>query len=282
MFVASRSFLFACDHHIDNPESESRRIPSSFPKKAGESVYCHPRALENFIANYLPKIEYPFVLVSGDSDLTVPTDVQSQSDLILNHPFLLCWYSQNCVQPSEKLKQLPIGLDFHTLAKGDHLWGSQQTLESQEQAILSLQICEPIKQKKCFGNFQFLMNTRYGLDRKLAIAQIPSALMYYQPFKTTRKSSWGQMIRYRYVISPHGNGLDCHRTWEAIAMGCIPIVKTSPLDPLFEGLPVLIVKEWSDITQELLNTFEPNKTQMNKIRLDYWKSIFNTYKNVVS
>ena len=56
-----------------------------------------------------------------------------------------------------------------------------------------------------------------------------------------------------FCLSPHGNGLDCHRTWEAIALGCIPVVKTSPLDRLFSGLPVLIVNSWSDLNESLLS-----------------------------
>jgi hypothetical protein len=50
------------------------------------------------------------------------------------------------------------------------------------------------------------------------------------------------------VISPHGNALDCYRTWEALLMGCIPIVKRSPIDYLYADLPVAIVDEWSQIT----------------------------------
>ena len=29
---------------------------------------------------------------------------------------------------------------------------------------------------------------------------------------------------HRFVLSPPGHGLDCHRTWEAILLGAIPIV----------------------------------------------------------
>ena len=86
------------------------------------------------------------------------------------------------------------------------------------------------------------------------------------------------MIQYKYVISPHGNGLDCHRTWEALVLGCIPIMKSSPLDPLFEGLPVLIVKEWSDIRQELLDNFQGNNSNLEKLELSYWIQEFNKYK----
>ena len=55
-----------------------------------------------------------------------------------------------------------------------------------------------------------------------------------------------------FVVSPRGHGYDCHRTWEALALGCIPIVKHSPIDHVFDHLPVLIVREWSDVNRELL------------------------------
>jgi hypothetical protein len=87
------------------------------------------------------------------------------------------------------------------------------------------------------------------------------------------------MIEYKYIISPLGNGLDCHRTWEAIILGCIPIVKKSGLDPMYEGLPVLIVNDWSDITQNILDNYKPDYTNINKISLDYWIEQFNMYKN---
>jgi hypothetical protein len=32
------------------------------------------------------------------------------------------------------------------------------------------------------------------------------------------------MARCRWVLSPPGNGVDCHRTWEALYLGVTPIV----------------------------------------------------------
>ena len=50
------------------------------------------------------------------------------------------------------------------------------------------------------------------------------------------KVSKNELLRiytnYAFIVSPHRNGLDCHRTWEALVLGCIPIVKTSPIDDL--------------------------------------------------
>jgi hypothetical protein len=278
--IASRSFLFMCDHHIENPESESRRIPTTFPQKEGETIYIHPTALNNFLINYLPSLKFPFILLSGDSDTTVPNDVREEAQKILDHPLLIKWYSQNCIEPQDKLFQLPIGLDFHTLSRGAYSWGPQQSLESQMQDIMNLKNIKYIRVSKCYANFQFLMNTRYAGDRNEAIQQIPKNLVFYEPRKTTRMNCWKNMIQCKYVISPHGNGLDCHRTWEALILGCIPIVKTSPLDPMFAGLPVLIVQKWSDITQTFLDNFKPEYSQIHKLELSYWKILFN--KNVVS
>lgn len=271
-FVASRSFLADCYHKIFNPESESKRLPDTFPTKDGESIYIHSTALDRFSKEMLPHINVKFVLYSGDSDMTVPDDCSDVAIAILSNSNLICWYAQNCTKTDNpKLIQLPIGLDLHTLAKRNHEWGPQQSLESQIQDILNLKSQTSQRQNKCYANFQFLLWTRYAQDRKDAIAKIPKDLVFYEPRKVPRKITWNNMIQYKYVISPHGNGLDCHRTWEALILGCIPIVKTSPLDKMFEGLPVLIVKDWSDITQELLDKFVHDTTRMDKLQRNYWK-----------
>jgi hypothetical protein len=280
--IASRSFLFMCDHHINNPQSESWKVPSTYPTKNGETIYIHPTALRNFVDNYLPLVKFNFILLSGDSDTTVPHDVFNEARQILQHPLLIRWYSQNCTAEG-KLFNLPIGLDFHTLERGPYFWGPKQTIESQVQDLQLIRNSGP-KEKliKCYSNFHFLVTTRYGQDRIQAIHKIDPKLVYYEPQRCTRNNSWNNMVKFKYVISPHGNGLDCHRTWEALFLGCIPILKTSTLDPMFKGLPVLIVQDWSEVTQELLNNFIPDYSEMRKLELSYWKTEFTITENVVS
>ena len=77
-------------------------------------------------------------------------------------------------------------------------------------------------------------------------------LIDFQAEKIPRLDLWREKTSYAFVVSPHGNGLDCHRTWESLALGNIVIVKRSPLDPLYGGRPVVIVNHWSEITQEAL------------------------------
>jgi hypothetical protein len=275
--IASREFHRLCTHKISNPESESHRIPSTYPTKAGESIYVHNTALERFVSELLPKIEVPFVLVSGDTDRTVPDDCQYACAQILESPFLLRWYSQNCTKTDNpKLIQLPIGMYFHTRIPGKYPGSPDQTVEEQMQSVDQLRNLPIEKRPLCYANFQFLMHTRYAWDRRDAIVEVPRNLVYYEPRRVSRIDTWSNMIQHKYVLSPHGNGLDCHRTWEALVLGCIPIVKTSPLDPMYEGLPVLIVQKWSDVTRELLDSFVPQTTGLNKLTLDYWNKCIHS------
>ena len=81
---------------------------------------------------------------------------------------------------------------------------------------------------------------------------------------------------HKFVLSPRGNGLDAHRTWEALLVGAIPIVRASALNPLYEGLPVLVVREWSEVTPDLLRGFLHNYTlrrplyQYERLFADWW------------
>lgn len=281
-YIASRSFIYITDHHVNNPYSESSALPLTFPKKNGESIYIHTTALHNFVNNYLPKIKYSFVLLTGDTDKTIPDDYLFDTYNILEHPLLIHWYAQNCRIVKNKISQLPIGLDFHTLT---HIlskrlsWGKMQTVVEQEQDIDNILSKKIQKINKCYSNFHFGINGRYTYDRTDAINKIPKELIYYEPNKVTRLQSWKNMVKYKYVVSPHGNGLDCHRTWEALILGCIPIVKTSSLDPMYDELPVLIVSDWSDITQELLDNFKSTNYNNKKLYMEYWIDLLNSYKN---
>ena len=67
-----------------------------------------------------------------------------------------------------------------------------------------------------------------------------------------------------------------HRIWEALYLGVIPIVQTSALDELLEDLPVLIVRDFEDVTETLLSetytkcqTDKPSKGASRLLR-QFW------------
>ena len=85
-----------------------------------------------------------------------------------------------------------------------------------------------------------------------------------------------KLSTFKFCICPTGTGLDTHRVYEAAKVGCRPIVVTSPLDVIYKKFGALIVDDWSDVTQELLES-QPEYTVDSEIfECDYW---LNSAKN---
>jgi hypothetical protein len=62
------------------------------------------------------------------------------------------------------------------------------------------------------------------------------------------------MAKSKFILSPEGTGIDCHRIYESIYFDAVPLLKTSRMDNFYKNLPVLIVDKWEDITEDFLNT----------------------------
>ena len=305
-FICSKGFIECCDIRPIEPISDIRQIInynlpkvnysyhlgknvnysfSIFPPPPSSriiSIYVCNSAIFDFIQNYLPQINYSFILVSGDSDYTIflnnPFIIK-----LLNSEFLTHWFCQNCIITHSKITRLPIGLDYHTIFfNKNHSWGDNLSPEKQENELIKIQSNMPLLHLRkciCYCNFK---NINHGAvfknERIAAFNEIPAELLFIDDFQP-RKQSWEKQTEFAFVISPHGNGLDCHRTWEAFLLGCIVIVKSSGIDDLYKGLPVLIVKEWKDITKELLYSKlqeeiekQNNKWETNEYFLmNYWK-----------
>jgi hypothetical protein len=96
----------------------------------------------------------------------------------------------------------------------------------------------------------------------------------WRPHGTSFKDYVENCHSHRFVISPPGNGIDCHRTWESLYMGAIPIVKRSILTQTFIDLPILLVEDWSVLTEDLLyriyDEFHEMTFDYSKLTLSYW------------
>jgi hypothetical protein len=63
------------------------------------------------------------------------------------------------------------------------------------------------------------------------------------------------LCRSCYVLSPEGTGIDCHRVYESLYVGTIPILKRtdSPkMNRFYETLPVLLCDDWNNINESFL------------------------------
>lgn len=292
ILLSSRGILKSCDIISNNPVSSIKKLKDYKNLdyrlkniKYGTTIYVCSSAIRDFLENYLPIITNKFILISGDCDETFPYDILTEEEFnsFINSDKLIHWFVQNCVIIHPKITGIPIGLDYHTMSMYDHEWGNHKSPLNQEKILLNLaRQSRPFYDRmiKIYSNCHFAIKTaKYGYDRQDAIDKVPKDLVYYEPTKINRFDSWKKQTNFAFVLSPHGNGLDCHRTWEALCLGCIPIVKTSNIDYLYKNLPVLIVQDWSDVTLNLLNNtillFRNKAFNFNKLTLKYWKNLIN-------
>jgi hypothetical protein len=159
-----------------------------------------------------------------------------------------------------KLKQIPIGMDYHTISsQPNYKWQLKKDILKSSPLEQEKMLIQEIRDKmtpfysrkiQIYSNVM-LCPDRFN-DRNTAVSVIPPALLHHQTTFIPRIETWKNMTNYAFILSPFGNGMDCHRTWEALLCGCIPIVRTSVFRELFDELPVLIVDKWEDVTPQLL------------------------------
>jgi hypothetical protein len=273
-YVSSRGILKSCDVIPSDISSSTKTASIDIASiKDGSVVYVHGSAIPDFVGK-LPSVNAKFILVSGDCDESVPDDVFPSDDdfkKFIESDKIIHWFSQNAVKEHPKLTKIPIGVYYHTLPDAP---GQEKELISVKDNAKRL----ADREVKCYSNFHFSMRP----DREDAMNKVPKDLVYYEPTRVSISDTWKNQAKYAFVLSPHGNGLDCHRTWEALCLGCIPIVKTSPIDSVFDGLPVLIVKEWSDVTNELLEKtlkgFGKKEFKCDRLTLAYWMGLVRSKK----
>lgn len=197
-------------------------------------------------------------------------------------------FTHNCDVKDDRATGLPIGVDFHTIARNGGWREPQMTPEEQD-----LQLREVIskfnptieRQWRIFADFHhadtmhagFNRAAQWGEDRKSIFNKInTTGLVDCGPY-LKRSDLWKAKGEYAFSVSPHGNGYDCHRTWEDLILGCIVIVKTSPIDALYDGLPVVIVQSWDEITAENLRVWAllfhdafSNYEYRKRLTMEWW------------
>ena len=194
----------------------------------------------------------------GANLLTLPlVDTESPAGVPI---YAGCWFTQNLdgTHTSDKLFPIPIGIDFHTISN-QRRWGHRQATPcQQEEELEQIRATMPSngdRLVRVHADFHFNKHqqTRSGDTRERVQALLSqNSNVDFQGEKLPRTALWRERVRYAFVASPHGHGLDCHRTWESLVLHTIPIVRHSSLDALCDGLPVVIVNDWHDITTENL------------------------------
>ena len=222
--------------------------------------------IDTFIAHVLPVMTKPFTLVTTDGDSPIPGSIKAAARL-LKHPLLTAWHTQNYdgSLTDPKLRPVPIGFDLHSKRPGfcDRggcgLAGWKSMVERRAAALSS-------RGGRPNQIVVDAMAFRYPARKEMHEGISCGLPVLFETTEETGNASfahlhlrhmglgdlWQEYASSTFGVSPRGNGLDCHRTWEMLFFGLIPIVQTSSLDQLYDGLPVVIINQWSDICKENL------------------------------
>lgn len=249
----------------------------------GDKIWLRPVDLDIFSKN-LNILTNDVILVTSDGDQSIPSDIKKNIfNEIINHPKIIKWYAQNYdgSVKNKKLKNYPIGFDLHTTRT---IFGIPTNLFTTNVSkkinyMLSIRKNFSSKKDKIFCDVHFTKHSNFNNERqRVEDILYKSKNCYFLPYHIGQNSIWDKYSSYKFIISVFGNGLDCHRTWEALFLGAIVIVKKSSLDPLYKDLPVVIVDDWDEcLDKNNLKKWEnkysklTNYDHLNKFfKYDHW------------
>ena len=247
-FVSGDTFRDFADHIHD----ETKKLNPG-DVGAGEIVFVKSDMLVDFFENIHPKIQNAYKLLSHNSDENITEKYIKYIDDKIIH-----WFAQNLMIDHPKTTVLPIGLEnLHYYKHGI------------PKVFKKIQQKKVVRINKILFGFNAKTNTK---DRLPALELLRCSNHTKEIKKVLNHATYPRLLnRYNFVASPPGNGADCHRTWEALTIGVIPIIKK---DLLYLNLTKhgLILPEITSVK----NIPSLKKTPAKKlIYFDYWKNLIN-------
>jgi hypothetical protein len=259
-YISGDTFRSYCDYAYD--ELDRSLNPASI--LPGSTIFLKTDYLDQFCLKIRPRIRVPYILVTHNSDDAAPGGYTA----LLDDPHLIAWFGQNHDgYDHPKMHPIPIGL-----ANGHWTHGNSRLLRLVQQSA-------PPKRYLAYMNFA---PATFLSERRLVFSLFANVPFCYQTSAKPFDHYLRELAAADFSISPRGNGVDTHRLWESLYLNTIPIVHSSSLDSLYGDLPVLIVDDWTMVTEEFLTQKKELFAQQNfdreKLYIDYWIDLINASK----
>ena len=273
-FLIRWGFQELCDFHFDTryiwPTPATDNKPVSFNAadvKPGDMVFV--RDAEYYFKHKHPHIKVPYFILTHGEFLD---KFESTYFKYLNDEKILGWFTIHpCDIEHERVFPLPLGIVQY-----------KDLYDRRDEADANFKMLRNLEKKRLLCmNFTDWRNPKRKMIRDLFIdkpyCKSGQACTFKQYIKETAES--------KFVVSPPGLGPDCYRVWEAFLVGTIPIVEHSHLDFMYEGLPVLFIDDWQEVTEEFLHkkyeeitskTYNPERLSM-----EYWIEYIKTIRAAI-
>ena len=181
------------------------------------------------------------------------------------------WYAQNVNHVHQDLIPLPIGLENHIgPSKGiftdfDY-WKNQYSFEKKYK-----------KTNIVYCNF----TPDNHPSRKEWIEKLELNGIKTTTEKTSYKEHIENLQKSYFCISPRGNGIDCHRTWEALYFDCIPIVPKHFMYDAFKNCIFQALDVGTINLKNLQNSKLKNQINKDELKLSFWKNKILIYYRIL-
>lgn len=183
---------------------------------------------------------------------------------------LVKWYAQNLNHKNTKIEPLPIGLE------NDH-WHPQKRL-----ALNSLSKNNSNRKLKALAQFN---PATFPSERGDLLSGVLDGKIFADAAPCINGQWFDQyannLKNYSFCLCPRGNGIDTHRIWESLYLGCIPIIKYHMTHEFEYDLPIIFVEDWLEVTESFLQQkiidFDFSLFNSPILTQEYWKNrICNT------
>lgn len=197
--------------------------------------------LFQFAQDILPILQRPIVLLTGDGDISIPSELpEGVARALLTSPMVACWLTQNCDSPGAhggKLQAMPIGLDYK-------LQNKRLTIKPKPRPFNGRVVMDG---HLVGGNYSETAQRRHPtqLSRQDVSKAIKSYAHVICPEQRMERDKLHDLWEsVDYVVCCEGNGMDTHRAWEVLSLNRIPIVYKTPMtESLYRGLPVILTTD---------------------------------------
>lgn len=264
-FITGDTFRGLADHVFDDTMKDKLEFV-----KYGDSVFVKADMFSQFFHKGYTLIKKPFVLISHNSDYSAP----HYNARYLNDEKIIAWYTSNPdVGNHSKLFPIPLGF-----SNSHWIYGNLDTLMHAFRNY-----------RRPWSNRTTLLYVNFGMgsNRKHRPKAYSQALRFKNVQIVRGNLSYDTYLRHmgnaKFVLSPPGNGFDCHRTWEALLMGAAPVVLSSALDPLYYKIPAVIVDDWPRVTEKYLSSFDFSSYDNlipSVLCAPYWRRQFLKYHSI--
>ena len=246
MGFRNRCHLIFDEFHRDNAASITQH---------GQVVFIKTDNVPLFFERMMPHIKYNIKIITHNSAL----GIDSRYLPFLNNYKIIAWYAQNANFEHMRLKSIPLGL-----ANKRWIHGSPEELDN-------VKTQEIKKEHLLYMNFD--LNTNREKRSQVFNTFVEKDYVLYadkKPFKEYLKD----LKSCKYALSPPGAGIDCHRIWESLSVGTIPIVERCHNISFYKHLPIMIIDDWNTVTQEFLeDEYEKiidNRLNLHCMDMDFW------------